>query len=122
MELSTRAFRCNTQDEEDDPFNEEMCPFPDYLIDSGWIHADSVSRFRLFARELLNGCAGGGNFAVRRKGSDCYSWVSVSYRMLFDDAGRAVRAVGGAAGTAAKLHRMRKLVSGSTSAAGKPGG
>ena len=48
-----------------------------------------------FAQELLGGRAQGyGNFAVRNRDTGYYSWASVSYRVLFDDVGRAVRAVG----------------------------
>ena len=54
-----------------------------------------MARFRDFAQELLGGRAQGfGNFAVRIGDAGCYSWASVSYRTLFDEAGRAVQAVG----------------------------
>ena len=69
--------------------------FPESLIGSGWVHADSVSRFREFADELLGGKTQGyGNFIVRYQETGCYRWVAMSYRMLFDETGRAVKAVG----------------------------
>ena len=74
---------------------EEEIPFPEGLIAGGWVHPDSVPRFRAFARELLGGCARGhGNFSVRSRGREHYGWISASYRMLTDDVGRPARAVG----------------------------
>lgn len=95
VDLSTRRFRGDILGGDDDPPHGDPSPFPDSLIDNGWIHPDCVARFRRFAHELLNGCAQGfGNFAVRRRDSGCYGWFSLSYRMLFDEVGRAARAVG----------------------------
>ena len=95
VEVPTREFRRYRQDGKEDPLGDGSRHFPEDLIEGGWIHPDSVARFQSFARELLNGCVQGfGNFAVRRKNTGFYSWVSISYRMLFDDVGRAVRAVG----------------------------
>lgn len=69
--------------------------FPESLIGSGWVHTDSISRFREFADELLGGKTQGyGNFIVRYQETGCYRWVAMSYRMLYDEAGRAVKAVG----------------------------
>ena len=68
--------------------------FPDFLIENGWIHPSSVKHFREFARELLEGrIQGYGNFIIQFQDTGCYSWASLSYRRLEDDAG-AVRAVG----------------------------
>ena len=68
--------------------------FPDFLIENGWIHPSSVKNFREFARELLEGrIQGYGNFIIQFQDTGCYSWASLSYRRLEDDAG-AVRAVG----------------------------
>lgn len=68
--------------------------FPDFLIENGWIHPSSVKLFREFARELLEGrIQGYGNFIIQFQDTGCYSWASLSYRRLEDDAG-AVRAVG----------------------------
>lgn len=69
--------------------------FPDQLLEDGMIHAGSAAAFRRFAQELLSGQAQGfGNFVFRLGGSECYRWASLSYQMIFDDAGRALRAVG----------------------------
>ena len=95
VDLTTRIFRCAAREIHYNSSSEGSFLFPDALIDNGWVHPDSVARFRLFAKEMLNGSARGfGNFAVLRRESGCYRWASVSYRMLFDDVGRAVRAVG----------------------------
>ena len=84
-----------TQDGQADTLTDSSCRFPDDLIASGWIHPDSVARFQSFARDLLRGHSlGFGNFAIRSKRTNCYRWAAISYRMLYDDVGRAVRAVG----------------------------
>lgn len=74
---------------------ESHLEFPDALINTGWIHPDSASRFREFCRELLRGkvqdC---GNFIIRSQDTGCYGWAAMSYRILFDDTGYALKAVG----------------------------
>ena len=73
----------------------EGVPFPDYLLEQGWVHPDSAPRFRVFAQELLAGQSQGyGNFIFQYRSSGCYQWMAVSYRMLTDEMGCAVRAVG----------------------------
>ena len=95
VDLERKTFRSDVKVTDGELSDGEALHFPDDLIKSGLIHPDSVTRFRLFAQELLNGSARGfGNFAIRRKESGCYGWFSVSYQMLFDDVGRAIRAVG----------------------------
>ena len=69
--------------------------FPDQLLDSGWVHPHSAGRFREFARELLSGQSQGyGNFILQDSETGCYGWASLSYRILYDEVGRAVKAVG----------------------------
>ena len=95
VDVSRKVFRRYQQDGKEDPLGDGSRLFPDDLIEGGWIHPNSVAQFQVFAQELLGGCVQGfGNFAVRRRNTGCFSWVSISYRMLFDDVGRAVRAVG----------------------------
>ena len=95
VDIARMVFRRYQQDGKEDPLGDGSRLFPDDLIEGGWIHPNSVAQFQAFAQELLGGCVQGfGNFAVRRRNTGCYSWVSISYRMLFDDVGRAVRAVG----------------------------
>ena len=95
VDLSSGAFRLYMQDARRRSVWKERQHFPDDLIDGGWIHPNSADRFRAFARELLSGCAQGfGNFAIRSRTTGYYNWASISYRMIFDDVGRAVRAVG----------------------------
>lgn len=95
VDVPSRLFRGYTQDGQADTLTDGSCRFPDDLIASGWIHPDSVARFQSFARDLLRGHSlGFGNFAIRSKRTNCYRWAAISYRMLYDDVGRAVRAVG----------------------------
>lgn len=95
VDISTGEFHAYTRDGKYRDLGSGDAPFPDNLIQGGWIHPNSVSRVRIFAKELLGGQAKGfGNFAIRSEETDRYNWVSVSYQMLFDEVGRAVRAVG----------------------------
>ena len=95
VDLRTGTFRAYTRDGKYRPLGEGEMRFPDHLIDGGWIHPNSVLRFRAFAQELLDGRARGfGNFAIRNRDTGYYSWAAVSYRTLFDDVGGAVQAVG----------------------------
>lgn len=69
--------------------------FPDALVDGGWIHPDSLPRFLKFAQEMLDGRTRGyGNFIIRRHLAGGYGWTALSYHVLFDEAGQAVRVVG----------------------------
>lgn len=69
--------------------------FPEEVIATGWVAPDSADNFRRFAKELYNGKVKGyGNFIIRYRSTGCYGWASLSYRMLFDEDGRAVRALG----------------------------
>ena len=95
VDLNTGLFRAYGRDGQYRPLGESGLRFPNQLVEEGWVHPSSVLRFRAFAGELLGGRAKGyGNFAIRDKDSGFYSWAAVSYRMMFDDVGRAVRAVG----------------------------
>lgn len=74
---------------------EENLEFPEALIAGGWIHPDSARRFREFALELLQGkMQGHGNFIIQSQDTGCYGWAALSYRMLSDDAGYPVKAIG----------------------------
>ena len=69
--------------------------FPEQLIENGWVHPISASHFRKFAEELMQGSIQGyGNFLLLYLGLGCYGWAAVSYRMIFDEIGHAVKAVG----------------------------
>lgn len=95
VDVLGRTFRGYTQDGKAYTLGDGSYRFPDDLIANDWIHPNSVARFRSFADDLLGGRSlDFGNFAVRSKDTSCYNWVSISYRMLHDDVGRAVRAVG----------------------------
>ena len=95
VEIPTGLFHSYSQDGKYQALEDGDMRFPADLVQGGWVHPNSVARFRAFAQELLGGHAQGfGNFAVRSKRTGYYSWVSVSYRTLYDEVGRAVRAVG----------------------------
>lgn len=73
----------------------EIAGFPDALTERGLVHPDSAESFRTFARGMLNGKdADAGNFIMRDASNTCYGWVSMSYCMMYDRTGNAVKAVG----------------------------
>lgn len=95
VDISTRIFHAYSRDGQYRLLGSGEIPFPENLIQYGWIHPNSVALIRSFAGELFDGRSRGfGNFAVRNEETGCYNWVSVSYRTLYDEVGRAVRAVG----------------------------
>ena len=95
VDLSTGMFRAYSRDGKYHPLGEEALRFPDGLVEGGWVHPNSAPRFRDFARELLGGRARGfGNFAIRSRDTGYYSWATVSYETLYDEAGGPARAVG----------------------------
>ena len=95
VDVATRTFTSYGRDGKSRVLEYDGVEFPDHLIDGGWIHPSSVARFRQFARELLGGQSRGyGNFILRHRQSTGYGWVALSYRMLYDEVGRAARAVG----------------------------
>lgn len=68
--------------------------FPDFLIENGWIHPRLRKAFPGIRPELLEGrIQGYGNFIIQFQDTGCYSWASLSYQRLEDDARRR-RAVG----------------------------
>ena len=96
VDLSSRCFRMFNHTGQ--PVHEaqaEGARFPEWLLENGLIHPDSVPRFREFAQQLLSGRVQGfGNFIVQNLDTGCYGWAAVSYRMALDETGRATRAVG----------------------------
>ena len=65
------------------------------MIEKGIIHSNSIERFRKFSETMLRGQAeDSGNFIMRGQDTGCYGWVSMSYKMMYDDTGIAVRAIG----------------------------
>ncbi len=88
-----RAHKAGPSFYEGEP--DEGLVFPDDLIETGFIHPSAVARFREFASELLTGQAQGyGSFIIRSQDGLGYGWVALSYRMLFDEAGAATKAIG----------------------------
>ena len=69
--------------------------FPGWLLENGWIHPDSVPRFKEFAADLLSGQVQGfGTFVVLNRKTGRYGWKAISYRMAEDGHGQPTRAVG----------------------------
>lgn len=69
--------------------------FPEGLLSSGWVHKESEEMLREFSAELYAGKVKGyGNFLMMYRESGIYGWATLSYSTIFDNQGRAVRAVG----------------------------
>ena len=95
VDMETGLFTLFERQETLGPVCKLQIKFPTGPLTEGWIHPDSAARFREFARELLEGrMQGYGNFIVQHQDTGCYSWAALSYRMLCQDGGRPVKAVG----------------------------
>ncbi len=95
VDLETRHFSMYDQQGDQISDTGEGNRFPDSLIEAGLIHPSSQARFREFAEKLLGGHVQGfGNFIIQNVTTGCYGWATLSYRMAFDELGRASRAIG----------------------------
>lgn len=95
VDVASRRFRLFNGKRSMEFSGVRMDDFPECLIEKGWVHPDSVVRFRSFAEDMLSGRpAGGGAFILRHKMSRRYGWFSLSYRMLPDRDRQPVKVVG----------------------------
>lgn len=95
VDVASRCFRLYNGKRHMRRTGARVKDFPDSLIERGWVHPDSVARFRNFAEAMLGGRpAGGGAFILRHKMSRRYGWFSLSYRTLPDRDRRSPKIVG----------------------------
>ena len=95
VDLEQRTFRLMGANKSFSPELMNTNTFPEELIHKKWIHPESEAGFRDFADEIFSGrMQGYGNFKIRSLTGDLYTWASFSYRMMADDNGRPLRAVG----------------------------
>lgn len=95
VDVEKRTFNIYDVDEQCCQPDTIVRDFPGAFLQNGFVHPDSVEDFRDFAENLLNGKSGGtSNFIMRDRVSNCYGWVSLSYRMVYDRDGAPVKAVG----------------------------
>ena len=95
VDLKTKVFRFFYFDQPSDGRKTVYENFPDSLIETGRIHKDSASRFRSFAKEMLEGkAADSANFMIQYRKTSCYGWAALSYHMLHDEEGHPVKAIG----------------------------
>lgn len=95
VDFSTRTFRMLGGDTPFDIKGESLKTFPEDLISSRCISHESGERFREFAEEMFDGRVQGyGNFIMKNRDTNGYGWASLSYRTVFDEVGRPVKAVG----------------------------
>lgn len=72
-----------------------VADFPKSFLDKGIVHPDSAADFLEFSEKLMNGSsAGRGNFRMREHAGRNYGWVTMSYRMTYNEEGRPFKAVG----------------------------
>lgn len=95
LDLMSKTFTLFSMDAYSSETRLVLENFPDAFFEKGLVHPSSLKKFRGFAAELLDGKAEGyGNFIMRNMGNDQYGWISLSYRMIYDTEGVAVKAVG----------------------------
>lgn len=68
--------------------------FDSTLISEGLIHPDSVKEFKEYVRALFKGAKSGSYALIIRNSAGQYVWSKLSYRVVFDEAGRPIKAVG----------------------------
>lgn len=94
-DISKRLLKIIDIDAEFNANVTEVENVPDTLVENGWIHPDSVSRFENFSEDLLNGREQDrGSFIIQNRTTHSYDWKTISYRMMYDDSGRPRKAVG----------------------------
>ena len=95
VDLYTRTFRLFNTRHHFNANGISLKNFPECLVERGWVHPSSVSRFRKFASELLQGNATGGcALALRNKMSRSYRWFSLFYHLLPETLDRPARVIG----------------------------
>ncbi len=95
VELSQKQLYLYSKGKQGLQMKKGPVPFPDWLLQNGWIHPDSLPRFRKFAEDILQGRPGkSGNFIIRNDFSGCYGWASIAYQLTYDQDGNPNRAIG----------------------------
>ena len=91
-------------------FHKKAVDFPDDLIQTSWVHPDSVSMLRQFAEGIYSGnMSGYGNFILRYPDIGTYQWAALSYTLLHDPSGKPTRAVGIIETLSQDLHGIQSL-------------
>ncbi|HPE16618.1 MAG TPA: EAL domain-containing protein, partial [Oscillospiraceae bacterium] len=68
---------------------------PAALLERGWVHQESREAFAAFFRSMLAGKAEDrAAFIIRYFATGQYGWATLSYRMIFDEKGSPVKAIG----------------------------
>ena len=116
VDIGGRTFNIYNVDEQKCQQDTVVTDFPRSFLERRIVHPDSAEDFRKFAEEMISGrTAGKGNFMMRDSASHSYGWVSMSYRMTYDEEGRPLKAVGvqaklpGLAGIGSSVMRRRPL-------------
>ena len=95
VDISARTYNIyNVNDQQCDP-ETVIHDFPRSFEERGLVHPDSAEAFRRFAGAMFDGKSGDtGNFVLRDPTGNWYSWVSMSYMMMYDRNGAPVKAIG----------------------------
>lgn len=95
VDVPARTFNIYNVDELRCQQDTVLEDFPRCFLEHRVIHPDSAEDFRIFADRIMQGeHAGSGNFIMRDMVSGSYGWVSMSYRMTYDEEGKPQKAVG----------------------------
>ncbi len=95
VDIIARTYNIfNVDDQKCDP-ETVIDNFPESFEERRLVHPDSADAFRKFAEAMLDGKNGDtGNFILRDPAGNWYSWVSMSYMMMYDRGGAPVKAIG----------------------------
>lgn len=95
VDIIARTYNIfNVDDQKCDP-ETVIDNFPESFEERRLVHPDSADAFRKFAEAMLDGKSGDtGNFILRDPAGNWYSWVSMSYMMMYDRGGAPVKAIG----------------------------
>lgn len=67
---------------------------PAGMITTGWVRSNSAEAYTQFFNEIIAGKPEGKDVFFMRYTNNSYGWASMSYHMLYDEAGKPRRAIG----------------------------
>ena len=94
-DLSSSVLRTFSYEEPFGLKEREYANFPEYGIETGLVHADSIGPIREFFQKIRNGVPeGNGRFLLNDHLSGTFVWSTLYFRTLSDENGTPLRAIG----------------------------
>lgn len=94
-DLSSSVLRTFSYEEPFGLKEREYANFPEYGIETGLVHADSIGSIREFFQKIRNGVPeGSGRFLLNDHLSGTFVWSTLYFRTLSDENGTPLRAIG----------------------------